>query len=92
MKYALAVEVKLVEMCDDEPIEPPAGGDPLRGAVSLMTGAIGRIGNPMQYAPPTGFDFRKQITVGVHNFAGIAAIISRFDELVTDIEHEKMQV
>ena len=92
MKYALAVEVKLIEMPDDEPIEPRPSADSLQGAMAVMTGAIGRMAHPMQFGPPAGFDFRKQITVGAHNFAALAAIIGRFDELVTDIEHEKMQV
>ena len=94
MKYALAVEVKLVEIPDDDVPEMPAmtNADPLQGAVRIMTGAIGRIGNPAIYGPPAGFDFRKQITISTHSFAGLAAIIGRFDELVTDIEHEKIQV
>lgn len=93
MKYALAVEVKLVEMPDDDPPEMRPGEDPMQSAVRVMTGAIGGIGQRFSLPmPPAGFDFRKQISVGVSSFAALAAIIGRFDELVTDIEHEKLQV
>lgn len=91
MKYALAVEVKLVEIPDDEPQELRPGAEPLQGAMAIMTGAIGRMAHP-SYQTPAGFDFRKQVTVAVSNFSALAAIIGRFDELVTDIEHERLQV
>ena len=94
MKYALAVEVKLVELPDDEPtatFQPGNGPDPLQGMVSVLTNAVGRVG-AMPYTQPAGFDFRKQIPVRVAGFSALADIIRRFDELVTDIEHEKMQV
>jgi hypothetical protein len=93
VKYALNVEVKLVELPDDEqPEEIRPGSDPMQSMVKVMTGAMGTIARPAIYGPPAGFDFRKQITVSVHNFAALAAIIGRFDELTTDIEHEKLQV
>lgn len=94
MKYALTLEVKLVEMPDDDlSPETKPGEDAMQSAVRVMTSAIGGIGQrfavPMG---PAGFDFRKQVPVHVANFAALAAIIGRFDELVTDIEHEKLQV
>lgn len=93
MKYTLAVELKLIEIPDDEPVSMPRqGSDPLQGAVAVMTGAIGRFAHPMSFGPPAGFDFRKQITISVADFHGLAAIIGRFDELTNDIEHEKLQV
>jgi len=89
MKYALAVEVKLVEQPDDDPPQIRPGSDPLQGAVQLMTGAIGRVAMPFQM--PAGFDFRKSVEVRVKDFKALAEIIGRFDNLVQDIEAEKLE-
>jgi hypothetical protein len=99
MKYALAVEVKLIEieeapeMPDFSAIRP--GGDPMQAAVGVMS-AIGPMLNPRPVRAfmgmPAGFDFRKETNISVPNFAALAAIIGRFDDLVADIEHEKLQV
>jgi len=98
MKYALAVEVKLIEieeapeLPDFSAIHP--GGDPMQAAVGVMAS----IGPMLHSKPPrfmgqsAGFDFRKETSISVPNFAALAAIIGRFDDLVADIEHEKLQV
>jgi hypothetical protein len=91
MKYALSVEVKLVQQPDDEEPEVRPGDDPMKSMVGVFSGLAGRIAVP-SYAPPAGLDFRKSLTISVPNFAALAAIIGRFDELATDIEHERIQV
>jgi len=95
MKYALAVEVKLVQVPDDpEPVEPPRpGDDPVNAIGGLMTRVLNApMARPMVFmGQPAGFDFRKEITVSVHGFAGLAGIIERFDSLVSDIETEKLE-
>jgi hypothetical protein len=98
MKYALAVEVKLIEI-EEEPEMPDfnairPGGDPMQAAVGVMA-TIGPMLHPKRprfMGQSAGFDFRKETSISVSNFAALAAIIGRFDELVTDIEHEKLQV
>jgi hypothetical protein len=96
MKYALAVEVKLIEI--EEAPELPEfrpGEDPMKNAVSVIA-AVGPMLHPQPprflMGNPAGFDFRKSTEISVSSFATLAAIIGRFDELVTDIEHEKLQV
>lgn len=97
MRYALAIEIKLQELPEEEPL-PLVGtsdnpmamlGSALGPALKSMTGAVVR---PFNFGNAPGFDFRKQITIGVADFRGLAAIIGRFDELTNDIEHEKLQV
>lgn len=88
MKYALAVEVKCVEVPDNDPSEMRPGDDPMKAMVGVMTGALGRVVVP--YAQPAGFEFRTSTEIRVPNFSALAQIIGRFDELVTDIEHEKL--
>lgn len=98
MKYALAVEVKLMEI-EEAPEFPDMsnirpGGDPMQAAVGVMA-SIGPMLHPKQprfFGNAAGFDFRKETEISVTNFSALAAIIGRFDELVTDIEHEKLQV
>lgn len=92
MKYTLAVEVKLIEI-PDEPEAPEIrpGDDPLKAMTGVLTG----IAAPMLHPPvfmgsAAGFDFRKATEIRVSNFGALAQIISRFDELVADIEHEKL--
>ncbi len=95
MKYALAVEVKLIEVPEDpEMPEIRPGDDPMKSMVGVMTGAIGSLSHrpPVFMGMPAGFDFRKSTEISVQSFAALAAIIGRFDELVTDIEREKLQV
>lgn len=71
----------------------PAEGDPIRGAITAMRAIAVPIMAPRAFmGNPAGFDFRKETHISVANFAALAAIIGRFDELVTDIEHEKLQV
>lgn len=88
MKYALTIEVKLVEQPDDDPPSIRPGSDPLQGAMQVMTGAIGRFTMPQM---STGFDFRKQVEVRVQDFKSLAEIIGRFDNLVHEIEAEKLE-
>ena len=98
MKYALAVEVKLIEI-EDAPEMPDfnairPGSDPMQAAVGVMA-SIGPMLHPKAprfFGNAAGFDFRKETEISVSNFNALAAIIGRFDELVTDIEHEKLQV
>jgi hypothetical protein len=99
VKYALAVEVKLIQI--EEPPELPdfnairPGGDPMQAAVGVMA-SIGPMLNPPRprffMGNPAGFDFRKEISISVSSFDALAAIIGRFNELVIDIEHEKLQI
>lgn len=99
MKYALAVEVKLIEI-EEAPEMPqirPGSTidiDPMQAAVGVMA-SIGPMLHPKPprfFGNTAGFDFRKETEISVTNFAALAAIIGRFDDLVTDIEHEKLQV
>lgn len=97
MKYVLAVEVKLIEI-EEAPELPDLtaariSNDPMQAAVSVMS-SIGPILHPHPRAfmgQSAGFDFRKETSISVSNFAALAAIIGRFDDLVADIEHEKLQ-
>jgi hypothetical protein len=98
MKYALAVEVKLIEV-EEDPEMPDLsaiqhGGDPMQAAVGVMAsmGTMLHPKPPRFFGQSAGFDFRKETSISVPNFAALAAIIGRFDDLVADIEHEKLQV
>ncbi len=89
MKYALAVEVKLVEVPEEpEPLTlPRPGDDPMAGIMTLANKAFAiPHQHPMGYGPPAGFDFRKQTTVSVRDFAALAAIVEKFDNLIHEIE------
>ena len=94
MKYTLAVEVKLVQIPDaPEPLDmPQPGSDPLSGMVKVASGLMAGVRQvPAFFGPPPGFDFRKQTEISVADFAALALIIGRFDNLVSDIEAEKLQ-
>lgn len=96
MKYALSVEVKLVEVPDDEPeVSVRLGDDPMVGVAGMMGAATkllgaGVRGHAFNYGAGAGFDFRKSTEISVSNYAGLAAIIGRFDNLMSDIEAEKL--
>lgn len=96
MKYALAVDVKLMQLPDDpDPIEIPEGrpgDDPIARVGGVLTQFSGLMKVPVApfMGQPAGFDFRKEIRVSVHDFQGLAAIIERFDSLVTEIETERI--
>lgn len=94
MKYALSVEVKLVEVPEEpEPIQMEGPGDnPMGPMIALANRAFAVPSqHPLGYGPPAGFDFRKQTTVSVRDFGGLAAIIQKFDGLVHDIEFAGME-
>jgi hypothetical protein len=89
VKYALAVEVKLVEVPEEpEPLQMPRpGDDPMAGVVALANKAFSIPSqHPLGYSPPAGFNFTKQTTVSVRDFRGLAGIIEKFDNLVHEIE------
>lgn len=97
MRYALAVDVKLIQLPDEpEPMPTPRpGDDPIEGMMKMGTALLASAATPVFRPPafmgqPAGFDFRKEIAVSVHDFRGLAAIIERFDSLVSDIETEKL--
>jgi len=92
MKYALSVEVKLAEVPDEEPmptIHP--GDDPMAALGGIATKLLNAPVLARQYNfQNAGFDFRKQIEIRANDFTSLAAIIGRFDNLVSDIEAEKL--
>jgi hypothetical protein len=97
MKYALSVEVKLLELPEEpEPFPAPRPGDDpmtsvLGPALKVMTGAVAR--GPIAFmGQSAGFDFRKSITVAVPNFQGLANILNKFDALACEIELDAMRM
>jgi hypothetical protein len=89
VRYALAVEVKLVEIPEEpEPLPiPTIGSDPMAGITALANRVIAIPSqHPMGYTPPAGFDFRKQIIVSAMNFSALTTIVEKFDNLIHDIE------
>lgn len=94
-RYALSVEVKLVELPNQfaEPEEPFqfSTDDPMKQAAELM-GRATRVMTPVYPAypqQPAGFDWRKSANVSVSNFGALAKIISQYDELTQQIESER---
>lgn len=89
-RYALSVEVKLVELPNQfqEP-EERLSDDPMKA----MVGMLQKVGTPimsgMPYQQPAGFDFRKACSVTVQNFSSLAKIIEQYDELTRQIESER---
>lgn len=90
MKYLLSVEVKLQELPDEEPL--PAirpGDDPLAAMAGMFAPAVksmvGGAMAPFQFGSKAGFDFRKSTPITVRDFAALAGVVGKFDNLVQDI-------
>lgn len=88
--------MKLQQLPDDEPLpEPRPGDDPMAALGSTITAVLR---GPMVHArmpqafmgSPAGFEFRKQVEITVSDFHGLAGVIAKFDNLVSDIETEKL--
>lgn len=92
-RYALSVEVKLIEIPgqfnEPEP-EISLSDDPMKMASQIM-GKMGQVAlaHPVGYQQPSGFDWRKSATVSVSNFSGVAKILEQFDELTQQIDAEQ---
>ena len=88
MKYALSVEVKLVELpLEPEPIVVKPGGDPMQVIGDLANKAFSApVAHPFGFIPPAGLDFRRQAIVGVEDFSRAQEIIERFNDLFGAIE------
>jgi hypothetical protein len=96
-RYALSVEVKLIELPDQfkEPEKPFefSTDNPMQQAAELM-GHMGRVATAVPHYPmypqqPSGFDFRKSAQVTVQSFGGLAHIVEQFEELTRKIEAEQ---
>lgn len=92
-RYALSVEVKLVELPNqfDEPEQDFSATDDPMKMIGQIMGKMDKvaISHPLGFQQPAGFDFRRAATISVHHFAGLAKIISQYDELTQQIESER---
>jgi hypothetical protein len=65
--------------------------DPLRGMVGVFTGLTKNVTKTRPFMGQSpGFEFRKTAEIIVGGFDELAKIIARFDNLVSDIETERL--
>ena len=90
-RYALSVEVKLIELPNqfDPPEEPLPTDDPMKMAGLMMARMAAPAAYPAYQQQPVGVNYHKAVTVSAHGFVGAARIIERFDELASRIEAEQ---
>jgi hypothetical protein len=94
MRYALNIEVKLVELPDPPEVLPAmrVGDDPLAAMAKAATGLLNApmIHAPAFYSAPAGFDFRKQTEISAPTFQALADVIGRFQSLMDELEMQHL--
>jgi hypothetical protein len=92
MRVMLELEVKLIELEDDDPTEdatPKLGDDPMV-ALGAMAGRVMKIGSPAAIFPmprrPGGLEFRRSAVLGCGTFPTLVEILDRYQRLTADLE------
>ena len=96
MRSILSLEVKLVEMPEEEtqPEEHPMTVS-MDTAMAKMAGSVSKMfsgapGHIMPFTLPAGLDFRKSVAISSPSFAGLASIVDRYDKLTKTIQLEEV--
>jgi hypothetical protein len=92
MRYALNLEVKLVELPEPEPERQL--GDPLaamaKAATDIFANAPAMLQSHAFYGSPAGFDFRKSTQISAPTFQHLAEVIGRFQSLMDELEMQHL--
>lgn len=84
--YLVLVDVKVVEIPEPEP-GPRPGDDPMHAMVGVVRSMAAPYMSPMNASP--ALQFTAKASVGIPNFAALARVIERYDELTQQIECEQ---
>jgi hypothetical protein len=92
MRVMLSLEIKLIELPDDDP-EPAETtrvvADPM-DALGKMAGRMLQIGSPTTIYPmpriPGGLEYRRSATLGCGTFPTLADILDKYDRLTSELE------